>query len=152
MPPSTARKPKPAPPSPKPAICVEPALGPTKRAVLKGLRAFNTRAGGRRNASEFAISLRVGDTLVGGLVARVRRGACAIQLMWIDDAYRGRGHGAEIVGLLEAEARARGAHLVHVDTLSFQAPGFYEKQGYVEFGRLALSPPGTFHIFLQKPL
>ena len=136
----------------KTAVQLEPAIGPTKRAVLKGLRAFNTRAGGKRNASEFAISLSEGETLVGRLVARVRRGVCGIQMLWVADAHRGKGHGAKIVALLEAEARARGAHLVHVDTLSFQAPGFYEKQGYVEFGRLALSPPGTFHIFLQKPL
>ena len=120
--------------------------------MLKGLRAFSTAAGGKRNASQIAVSLREGEAIVGGLIARVRRGVCGIQLLWVADAHRGKGLGAKLVALAEAEARLRGAHLVHVDTMSFQAPGFYEKQGYREFGRLDLLPPGTHHIFLQKPL
>jgi GNAT superfamily N-acetyltransferase len=36
----------------------------------------------------------------------------------------------------EDEARARGCERVLLDTLSFQALGFYKKLGYAEFGHL----------------
>jgi GNAT superfamily N-acetyltransferase len=40
--------------------------------------------------------------------------------------------------LADAEVHARGEGLVgvYLDTYEFQAPGFYEKMGYREFGRL----------------
>ena len=33
-----------------------------------------------------------------------------------------------------------------------RAPGFYEKRGYREFGRIACDPPGTSRIFMVKDL
>ena len=42
-------------------------------------------------------------------------------------------------------------HSAWVDTFSFQAPGFYAKLGYREFGRLDY-PPDHQRIFLQKQL
>ena len=38
-----------------------------------------------------------------------------------------------------------------VDTFSFQAPGFYVKQGYAEYARLPY-PPRFERIFFRKPL
>jgi ribosomal protein S18 acetylase RimI-like enzyme len=37
----------------------------------------------------------------------------------------------------EGEARNRKCRHVFLDTLSFQALGFYQKLGYTEFGRLS---------------
>lgn len=36
--------------------------------------------------------------------------------------------------------------------MSFQAPGFYEKLGFVEFGRIEEIPPGQSRIFMKKRL
>ena len=44
-----------------------------------------------------------------------------------------------------------GCHSAWVDTFSFQAPNFYPKFGYREFGRLDY-PPDHQRIFLQKQL
>ena len=52
----------------------------------------------------------------------------------------------------EEEARRRGCRAVVLYTISFQAPGFYEKRGYREFGRIACGPPGTSRIFMVKDL
>jgi ribosomal protein S18 acetylase RimI-like enzyme len=56
--------------------------------------------------------------------------------------------------LQEAEAIAvkRGCHHSHLDTYSFQAPEFYEKQGYRRFGELPDYPPGHTRYFLRKDL
>jgi ribosomal protein S18 acetylase RimI-like enzyme len=52
----------------------------------------------------------------------------------------------------EAEGRARGCVLMVVSTHSFQAPGLYERRGYVERGRVEGYPQGYAHIHLAKEL
>jgi hypothetical protein len=37
-------------------------------------------------------------------------------------------------------------------TISFQAPGFYERHGYRSFGAIESGPPGTRRIFMTKTL
>ena len=50
----------------------------------------------------------------------------------------------------EAEARTDGCRFVHLDSHTFQAPEFYKKLGYQEFGRLEDSPLGHEQVFLWK--
>ncbi|WP_429410720.1 GNAT family N-acetyltransferase [Paraburkholderia sp. GAS82] len=50
--------------------------------------------------------------------------------------YRKRGHATALILAAEAEAKRRGCKKVIVDTFSFQAPDFYRKLGYSEWGRL----------------
>ena len=54
--------------------------------------------------------------------------------------------------LAEDEARRRGCVAAVLYTISFQAPGFYEKNGYRVLGTVACLPPGTSRIFMTKPL
>src|SRR5689334_11688508 len=37
-------------------------------------------------------------------------------------------------------------------TISFQAPGFYERNGWRRFGEIPSDPPGTSRIFMTKEL
>jgi len=50
----------------------------------------------------------------------------------------------------EREALARGCRGAWLDTYSFQAREFYERQGYSVFGILDDYPPGQKRIFMQK--
>ena len=54
----------------------------------------------------------------------------------------------------KAEALARERDLVGLwlDTFSWQAPGFYERLGFIEVGRIPDHPPGEARIFLAKRL
>jgi predicted N-acetyltransferase YhbS len=52
----------------------------------------------------------------------------------------------------EGEARARGASLVYLNTFSFQAPAFYERLGYEQFGELADTPKGAKRMWYVKKL
>ncbi len=51
----------------------------------------------------------------------------------------------------EDEAKARGCHSVHVDTMSWQAPEFYKKFGYVVISELQDIPTGhkKYHLIKQ---
>ena len=57
-----------------------------------------------------------------------------------------------MVAAAEAEARKRGIRNVYLDTFSFQAPGFYKKLGYREFGKLKDFPPGHTRHWMTKAL
>jgi N-acetylglutamate synthase-like GNAT family acetyltransferase len=52
----------------------------------------------------------------------------------------------------EAVARERGCTSIYLDTFSFQAPDFYKRLGFKEFGRLNDFPPGRTRIWLWKSL
>jgi GNAT superfamily N-acetyltransferase len=75
-----------------------------------------------------------------------------ISILWIEEPFRGKGHGAALMDAAEAEARGLGCRYAHLDSMSFQAPAFYEKLGYREFGRLKDSPLGHEQLFLWKQL
>ena len=52
----------------------------------------------------------------------------------------------------EGAARQQGCRGAYLDTATFQAPKFYERLGYREFGRPVDFPPGHSRIWLVKRL
>jgi ribosomal protein S18 acetylase RimI-like enzyme len=75
--------------------------------------------------------------IIGGLTGRTYWRYLDIAFLWVDEKYRGEGYATELMKAAEAEACARGCERAFLDTLSFQALGFYQKLGYAEFGRLS---------------
>jgi ribosomal protein S18 acetylase RimI-like enzyme len=59
-----------------------------------------------------------------------------IDLLWIQEAARGQGHGKRLLMATEQEAMKRGCRYAVLNTFDFQARGFYEKLGYRVFGEL----------------
>jgi len=134
------------------AIKVERALGPAKRAVFKGLLAFNKQALGNWDAKPLAVTVRHRGEIVGGLVAQTYLGWMFVIAFWVADEFRGKGYGSKVMQAAEKEARRRGVTNVYLDTFSFQAPGFYKKLGYREFGKLRNFPAGHSRSWLTKAL
>ena len=134
------------------SIHLEQTAGPTTRAVLSGLRKFNSAQAGKAKRLPVTVSLRDKSKIVGGLTGQVARGWLRIELFWVADKFRGKGAGVKILALAEAEAKRLGATRALVDTMSFQAPAFYIKCGYTPFAKLNDHPPGHHHIWLQKTL
>jgi GNAT superfamily N-acetyltransferase len=122
-------------------------------AVLAGLQAFNRRTLGEIGGELVSVSVRDDEgAIVGGGVGEVGLGYLFVKYLWVDESLRGRDLGARVLGQLEDEARRLGAARSYVDTFSFQAPGFYGKQGYREFGRLDDFPPGHSRFWMMKAL
>jgi ribosomal protein S18 acetylase RimI-like enzyme len=122
--------------------------------VERGLEAFNHAHTGVSSTFE-RISIFVRDddgAIQGGLLGGTYWGWLYISIVWLHDEVRGQGYGQQLVRMAEGIARGRGCHHAHLDTMSFQALGFYRKLGYEEFGRLEDLPPGHSRIFLKKAL
>ncbi len=134
------------------AIEIEKIHGPARRAIGKGLRAFNARTLGKFRFEPLSVTLRHRGEIVGGLVGEMYLGWMFIALFWVTDGFRNRGFGSKIMRAAEREARKRGVKNVYVDTFSFQAPAFYEKHGFREFGRLNDFPAGHHRCWMTKVL
>jgi ribosomal protein S18 acetylase RimI-like enzyme len=121
--------------------------------VGHGLQAFNLAHTGTDEFERVNIFLRGDDgTIQGGLLGELYWGWLHISILWLHEDMRGQGYGQQLVRMAEDLARERGYRHAHLDTMSFQALGFYRKLGYEEFGRLEDIPPGHSRIFLQKTL
>ncbi len=121
--------------------------------ILAGLLGFNRGVLGDVGAELVTVSVRDDDGLVvGGGVGEVGLGWLFVKTLWLDGRLHGRDIGSRVLATLEDEARTRGATHAYVDTFSFQAPGFYEKQGYREFGRLDGFPAGHTRFWMTKAL
>ncbi len=126
----------------------------TLKAVEDGLIAFNDAAARPNDWRPLTLSVRRdGEAeIAGGLVGRTFFGWLFVSLFYLPPDLRRQGLGKELLRRAEAEARARGCVGAHLDTFSFQARGFYEKQGYAVFGALPDCPPGHARFFLSKRL
>ena len=107
-------------------------------------------------ADRLPIGAKLSDTAtgktVGGLWGRTELGLLFLDMFHLPDGARGRSQGGRLLLAVEAEAKRRGCKRAVVETSSFQAPGFYERHGYVEFGRVEFGLPGHARIFLRKTL
>jgi GNAT superfamily N-acetyltransferase len=91
--------------------------------------------------------------LIGGLTAETRFAWLKVSIMTVLEPMRRRGVGRAMLLAAEAEAFARGCRHSFVDTMDYQAPGFYEKCGYRVAGKLEdWDSHGHTKFFLVKEL
>ena len=109
---------------------------------------------GVRPARELTVQL-LGDAgeLAAGVSGWTWGVAAGIGMTWVQEDARGAGLGAKLLDLFEAEARTRGCTHVFVTSFTFQAPGFYERQGYREIFRWEGVPtPEAADVHFRKEL
>lgn len=90
--------------------------------------------------------------VIGGILGGTYWGWLYIDILWVQENYRGKGIGSKLLLTAEEEAIRRGCHHVHLDTMSWQAPDFYKKHGYEVIGILPDIPKGNQKYLLQKAL
>ncbi|CAH2602337.1 GNAT family N-acetyltransferase [Rhodovastum atsumiense] len=120
--------------------------------ILDPLLAFNVGRAGEHGRTPLAVLIKepTEGTIVGGLWGRTSWKWLTIELLFVPEVYRGSGLGSEVMRLAENEGARRGCIGAWVDTFSYQAPGFYEKSGFIRFGEIEDYPPGHSRIFFQK--
>jgi GNAT superfamily N-acetyltransferase len=122
-------------------------------AIGEGLTAANAERVGPDGREDLWIVARDPQgRVVGGLKGQVDYCWLLVDWLWCDPDNRGRGLGSRLMAAAEAEACRRGWRGIYLQTATFQAPDFYRRLGYVEFGRLDELLPGHAVIWLQKRL
>jgi GNAT superfamily N-acetyltransferase len=124
-----------------------------KSIISMGLADYNEVQSGRRDARPLAVIAGdpvTGET-VGGLLGRTSLGLFFINLFYLPERLRGAGLGSRMLRMAEGEAFQRGCRAATVMTINFQAPEFYRRHGWEEFGRIACLP-GIERVFLRKTL
>ena len=127
---------------------------PAFEAVLEdGLSRYNESKTGRSDWRALAITVQHPSTgaLVGGLSGRTSLGLFFLDLFFLPENQRGTGIGSTLMRMAEEEAVRRGCRMGTLTTISFQAPEFYARHGWEEFGRIQ-SAPDVIRIFMRKTL
>ncbi len=75
-----------------------------------------------------------------------------VDIMFVDEAHRGKGYGTLLLQKAEGKAKHLGGYLSHLDTFDWQAKDFYERLGYSVFGVLADCPRGHTRFYMKKSL
>ena len=121
--------------------------------IWDGLVAYNLQFVPPDGHETLYVFLRRADqTLAGGLLGGTAWGWLYVSILWLDAGVRRMGYGSQLLAAAEQEALRRGCSHVNLDTMSFQALGFYEKHGYSVWGVLEDFPPGFKRYFLRKDL
>ena len=140
--------------SPGSLFITEPAAAGDLKAVHEGLYwSVNEHVGTERDNPGITIRLVARDDtgqVLGGLLAWTTLRNMILDGVWVDESYRGRGLGARL--MMEAEQIARNAGCIACQTysFSFQAPGFFQKLGYVTYGVSDGYPPPTTESYFIK--
>jgi GNAT superfamily N-acetyltransferase len=122
--------------------------------VASGLANYNERQTGYSDWRPVAALLRdseTGETL-GGMIGKTSYGLLFIDLVYLPDSLRGQDIGSRLLKMMEEEGVRRGCMAAFLFTITYQAPGFYARNGWMEFGRIACDPPGTARVFMAKSL
>ena len=118
-----------------------------------GLTEYNESKTRRRDWRALAVMVRDPATseVAGGILGRTSLGLFFLDLFYLPEHLRGTGTGSEILRAAEAEATRRGCRAATLVTVNFQAPEFYARHGWEEFGRIE-SAPAVVRIFMRKTL
>jgi GNAT superfamily N-acetyltransferase len=96
--------------------------------------------------------LRHEGRIIGGLRGKMQLGWLYVSVLGVASEWRGQGHGAALLARAEQEAARRGCSGVWLHTFTYEAPEFYRKQGYDQFGVLDEFPRGHQRLFFVKRL
>jgi GNAT superfamily N-acetyltransferase len=122
--------------------------------ISDALDRFNIEKTGIDDHRPLAVLARDPEThqVIGGLTGRTSLGLFFVDLFFLPPELRGSGLGGEILRQAEDEARTRGCRAAVLYTITFQAPGFYRKQGWKRLGEVPCDPQGTSRLFMIKEL
>lgn len=126
----------------------------SKEQIFYGLGEHSIETMGLNGLSEEPTSFEIHNDSewVGAIVVQPFWGQLHIKYLFVGKKYRKQGFGRLLMEKALEFAKQRNYRFAFVETLSFQALGFYQKMGFVlEFSRPGYSNNVTFH-YLKKDL
>ena len=123
------------------------------RAIRDGLTAFNRKAVDLPEPLPVNVIVRdAAGAIRGGVVARFALDTVYIDLVWLDDSVKGGGTGRAMMERAEERARALGARIAWLYTMSWQARPFYERLGYKLLAEMPYASGRHRRYFMWKKL
>jgi GNAT superfamily N-acetyltransferase len=92
------------------------------------------------------------DEIAGGINSVFCWNWIEVDILWVDDRFRGRGYGSRLLQEIERIAREKQCTFIKLNTFSFQAPEFYRKHGFQEITRIDDAPRDHQHYYFIKYL
>lgn len=89
--------------------------------------------------------------IFGGIVGEFCWNWLEIQYLFVESEHRKLGYGRALLREAEKIAKNKKCDFIKLDTLSFQALGFYLKEGFHIFGTLE-NAGGHTHYYLKKDI
>lgn len=90
--------------------------------------------------------------IMGGCSGYIYYGCLYVDLLWVDQALRGKQYGTGLMKDAEKLAQDNQCHFIAVNTMDFEALDFYKKLGFdVEFERKGFEKNSSMY-FLRKDL
>lgn len=112
---------------------------------------YNSAKINRDDGLLFSRIVRNGNKdIIGGIAGWTWAGVCEITQLWVDEKERQNGIGKMLLEAVETEAKSKGCLIVLIKTYSFQAPHFYERNGYKIEQTLNDFPLGYSYYMLTK--
>ena len=89
--------------------------------------------------------------IIAGLLAKIYCWHSAyLDTVWVEESKRNQNLGNQLLAKLEEILLQKNCRVIHLDTFDFQAPQFYEKNGYTLFGKLPDTPKGHSRYYYCK--
>lgn len=125
--------------------------------IGRGLVAYNLERVPMTQGEPFiSISRKIVDESGAILAGCIAEAYCwnvaCVDVLWVDERYRGSGLGTALLREVERAAAEENCSLIHLDTFDFQAKDFYIRHGYEVFGVLEDCPEGHCRYYLKKKL
>lgn len=79
----------------------------------------------------------IDKSIIAGLTGEIYGDGLYIKYLWVDVNHRGGGFGKLLLEHAESNAVDAGCKFIILDTFSFQAPKYYERQGFETFGTIS---------------
>lgn len=104
------------------------------------------------DSSPFSYHMEEGGRVVAGIVAESVYDTVEVHYLFVEEGCRGKELGRQLLKTVEEKAREAGMKRIRLNTYSFQAPAFYEQNGYALL--LKLDPAFGHHqqYFFEKRL
>jgi ribosomal protein S18 acetylase RimI-like enzyme len=123
-----------------------------KQRIRKKLEDFNIFMSRDYGHEELNLNATEQGRFVGGLLGGTYWGYLYVDVLIVEESYRGAGIGSSLLSKAEEIARQRGCKHVHLDTHDFQGVQFYIKHGYRIVGELPDLPLGHKRFLMYKSL
>lgn len=117
----------------------------------KGIMAYAEQQRSLPPIETFAYFLRdAQNNIIGGCNGAIFYGCVFVDQLWLSEPLRNQGYGTKLMQAAENYGKEKGCTFATVNTMDFEALGFYQKLGFtVELARKGFMQDSIFY-FLRK--